>query len=190
MTIPTSLSSDYRIATSREIRSWSFGVLTATRHPSATSYDNVRGTLHDQRIFGPVDDFKCACGKYRGDRYRGMVYDHCGVKIAPNTTRGSRFGHIEFPDPIGHPFAPTSELQCFPVLPILFIQSPGGRLLPTLYDQLIEASNNHATSKIQETITSIVAHLTSVVVTAHRWRLAASRTLARGLALECRHSHC
>lgn len=184
MTIPTPLDVDYRVVTSHEIHSWSFGALKAPRHPSATFRDNVFGTLHDQRIFGPIRDFKCGCGKYADERYKGMICDRCGVKIGPSTIRGSRFGHIDFPDPIAHPFSPDSELWCFPVLPILFIQSPGGRQLPTLYDQLIEAADNQLAARIHEIITSIIDQLTPVVVIAHDWRFAVARTLARGLALE------
>jgi len=114
VTIPTPLDIDYRIATSHDIRSWSFGAVTAPRHASATFHDNVRGTLHDQGIFGPIHDFKCACGKYAGDRYKGMICDRCGVKIAPKTIRGSRFAHIDFTDSTAHPLASAAWRQRFP----------------------------------------------------------------------------
>lgn len=113
-----------------------------------------------------------------------MICDRCGVKIAPSAVRGSRFGHIEFSARIRYPYAPDAELQCFPVLPVLFIESPGGRPLSDFYDQLIEASKNQMAAKLQEIITSITDHLTPVVITAHDWRVMVSRTLARGLALE------
>ncbi len=184
VTIPTPLDADYRVATSHDIRSWSFGALKSPRDDSATHSDNVAGTLHDQRIFGPIHDFKCACGKYVGDRYKNMICDRCGVKIAPNAIRASRFGHVDFSAPITHPFAADTELQCFPVLPILFIESPGGQQLPALYDQLIDTAKNQAITRIHETITSIIDQLIPVAATAHNWRLAAARTLARGLALK------
>ena len=183
MAIPSPLSADYRVATSRDIRSWSFGSLTAVRQASATFSDNIPGTLHDQRIFGPVQDFRCACGKYLGDRYKGMICDRCGVKIAPCATRGSRFGHIELIEPIAHPFASNSELQCFPVIPGGFLESPGGRDLLVLYDELIEASQT-PDRPCSQIVASIIDQLAPLVITAHNWHLLVSRTLARGLAIE------
>ena len=183
MTIPIPLSADYRVATSRDIRSWSFGALTATRHASATFSDNVLGTLHDQRIFGPVRDLRCACGRYSGDRYKGMICDRCGVKIAPSASRGSRFGHIELIQSIAHPFASNSELQCFPVIPGVFIESPGGRELLVLYDKLVEASQT-PDGPCSQIVTAIIDQLAPLVITAHNWHLTVSRTLARGLAIE------
>jgi hypothetical protein len=184
VTIPTPLDADYCDATSHDIRSWSFGALTLPRHGSATHADNVAGTLHDQRIFGPIHNFKCACGKYVGDRYKNMICDRCGVKVAPNTIRGSRNAHIEFAAPIAHPFAPDSTLQCFPVLPIMFIESAAGDRLPALYDQLVDAANNHAITRMNDTTMSIVDQLLPVTVTVHNWRLSAARMFARGLALK------
>ncbi len=184
MTIPQPLDADYCTATSRDVRSWSFGALTSPRDAAATSHDNVAGTLNDQRIFGPIHDFKCACGKYVGDSYKNMICDRCGVKVAPNTIRGSRLAHIEFAAPIHHPFAPKNKLQCFPVLPILFIESPGGHRLPALYDQLIDAAKKEAKTCIYETIKSIIDQLTPVAITSHQWRLAVARTVIRGLALQ------
>ena len=184
MTIPTPLDADYCDATSHDIRSWSFGALTSSRDASATFRDNVAGTLQDQRIFGPIHDFKCACGQYDGDRYKNMICDRCGVKVASSRIRGSRFGHIEFAGPIAHPFVPNNQLQCFPVLPILFIESPGGHRLAALYDQLTDAAKEQVNTRIHETINSICDLLAPVTITTHDWRLSAARTLARGLALK------
>ncbi|MEZ6138880.1 MAG: hypothetical protein R3C53_28680 [Pirellulaceae bacterium] len=188
MTIPIPLDTDYCDATSHDIRSWSFGALTSPRHASATFRDNVAGTLHDQRIFGPIHDFKCACGRYDGDRFKNMICDRCGVKVASSTIRGSRFGHIEFASPIAHPFAPDKELQCFPVLPILFIESPGGHRLQTLYDQLIDDAKEKTATRIAETINSICDQIAPVAIAAHDWDLSAAGTLARGLALKHKDS--
>jgi DNA-directed RNA polymerase beta' subunit len=184
MKIPAPLSAEYEIATSDDVRSWSFGSVTAPRNPKATFQDHIPGTLHDQRIFGPIRDFECACGKYAGARYTGMICDRCGVKIAPATVRGSRFAHVEFPEPVLHPFDPETQLHCFPILPILFAQSPSGSGLLKLYDQLIEAANRATSEKIEQSIGSILDFLTPVVITLHDWRIADAQTLARGLAIE------
>jgi DNA-directed RNA polymerase subunit beta' len=63
------------------VRSWSFGALQSPREPGAQGWQQRRGTLDDQRILGPLRDFECACGKYQGPRYRGMICDRCGVKL-------------------------------------------------------------------------------------------------------------
>jgi DNA-directed RNA polymerase beta' subunit len=187
MSIPSTLQSAFRIATTRDIRSWSFGALTAKRHTSATFHDNVKGTLHDQRIFGPIRDFKCACGKYSGESHANMICDMCGVKVAPNSTRSTRFGHIEFTTDVQHPFDSETVLSCFPVLPADFIQSSGGQRLQALFDQLIESNMNGNHDHVVETTTEIVEWLTPVVVTLHNWNVFPARnTLARGIALEPR----
>jgi DNA-directed RNA polymerase subunit beta' len=73
--LPPVLAARYRPATEREVHSWSFGLLKATRNPRATAWEQRRGTLEDQALFGPLRDFECACGKYRGPqpRLRGSV---------------------------------------------------------------------------------------------------------------------
>jgi len=132
MTIPSALQEAFRIATTRDIHSWSFGALTARRHASATYHDNVKGTLHDQRIFGPVQDLRCACGKYSGAHCAIMICDMCGVKVAPKSLRSIRFGHIDFTTDLRHPFDSDTKLSCFPVIPADFLQSAGGDPLQRL----------------------------------------------------------
>jgi len=187
MPIPSALHNTFRIATTRDIRSWSFGALTAKRHASATFHDNAKGTLHDQRIFGPTRDFKCACGKYSGEKCANMICDMCGVKIAPKSIRSTRFGHIEFTTDVRHPFDSETMLSCFPVVPADFIQSSGGQRLQVLYDQLIESNIDDNHDHVVETANGIVEWLTAVVATLHNWNIVPARnTLARGIALEAR----
>ena len=138
MPIPKLLAENYRIATSHDIRSWSFGRLTSRRRDGTTSRDNVQGTLYDQRIFGPVVDHKCACGRYNGDKYRNMICDRCGVKIAPTSIRAVRFGHIKFSSAAHHPLDRTAILDYFPVMPARFVESSRGADLavrPRRYDR-------------------------------------------------------
>src|SRR4051794_17820030 len=79
--LPSVLAARYWPATEREVHSRSFGLVMAPRNPAATTWEQRRGTLEDQAIFGPVEDFECACGKYRGPKYRDMICDRCGVKV-------------------------------------------------------------------------------------------------------------
>lgn len=183
MPIPLPLDSQFRIATSREIRSWSFGRVRKTRDASATFSDNVAGTLHDQRIFGPIHDFKCACGKYEGASYKGMICDRCGVKIALKTVRRSRFGHVEFPESVPHPFSSNTALDCFPVIPGAFLESRRGRELLQIYDKLVEVAGSRPASQIAERVGALTDFLIPVATIVDDWGLECAETLARGLAL-------
>jgi hypothetical protein len=187
MQIPSALQSTFRIAKTSDIRSWSYGGLTAPRDTSATFQDNVKGTLFDQRIFGPIRDFKCACGKYSGDDFANMVCDICGVKVTSKRSRSTRFGHIDFFIDIAHPLSPEMRLSCFPVVPADFIQSPGGQRLQALYDQLIEGNLRRNYDDLAISTNTIVECLTPLVVMLNNWSIVTPRdTLARGIALEVR----
>jgi len=186
--IPAPLDADYVVATTRDIRSWSFGRLTAPRDASSTFDDHIRGTIHDQGTFGPVHDFHCACGKYIGIAFKGMICDRCGVKVALKSSRASRFGHIEFPDPIFHPFSRDQMLECFPVVPALLMQSPGGSGLPDLYDRLIVAAERKPSTHWTEIIKTIISELLPIAVLLHQWQLDSAIVLTRGLALERKNS--
>lgn len=187
MPIPAPLQSDYVTASSHVIRCWSYGELQRPRIDSPTNDDRVVGTLHDQRIFGPLQDFKCACGEYEGRRYVGMICDHCGVKIGPSTLRSLRFGHIELNLSIPHPFDESQLIDCFPVLPARYFESSAGTQLATLYDELVRSTRAAQSAEaIQGILTAIQEILTPVVVTAQNWNLPITSTLARGIALE----HC
>src|SRR5439155_5013648 len=58
--------------------------------------------LFCERIFGPEKDWECACGKYRGMKYKGMICDRCGVKVTHSRVRRKRMGHIELAAPVVH----------------------------------------------------------------------------------------
>lgn len=87
------------------------------REPNSSLANNVAGTLHCQRIFGPIHDFECSCGKYRGQQFAKMICDRCGVKIDHTGIRRIRFGHIPFQQEVRHPFDEATKIDCFPVLP-------------------------------------------------------------------------
>jgi hypothetical protein len=206
--LPASLNKVYRPATDREVCSWSFGVVKAPRNPSATSWQDRRGTLEDQAIFGPVRDFHCACGKYEGERFRGMMCDLCGVKATTCETRRQRFGHINLSVAVSHPLGEGGErLSAVPVLPAVFWQAPAGAQLAQRYDALTRANTSGVckalatgsdalpdwtTERAEQVLAREVAHLFElllpVAMFAHEWDLAERQTLAHGLALESRES--
>lgn len=91
-----------RIASPDTIRSWSKGEV---KNPETVNYRTLKpepGGLFCQRIFGPVTDWECACGKYKRIKYRGIVCDRCGVEVAQKKVRRERMGHIELAAPVAH----------------------------------------------------------------------------------------
>jgi len=74
--LPSLLREKYRPATDREIRSWSFGAVKEAHTIGAAFWgEQIGSTFEDQRVFGPLRDFVCACGKYQGERFKGMICD-------------------------------------------------------------------------------------------------------------------
>ncbi|MFP6768433.1 MAG: DNA-directed RNA polymerase subunit beta', partial [Planctomycetaceae bacterium] len=90
------------LASPHDIRSWSFGEVKKPETINYRTYRPERDGLFCERIFGPEKDWECACGKYRGMKYKGMVCDRCGVKVTHSRVRRKRMGHIELAAPIVH----------------------------------------------------------------------------------------
>mgnify|MGYP001220606501 CR=1 FL=1 len=91
-----------RIASSDEIRSWSCGKVTKPETINYRSFKPERDGLFCERIFGPVKDWECHCGKFKRIRFRGHVCDRCGVEVTLSKVRRERMGHIELAVPICH----------------------------------------------------------------------------------------
>lgn len=91
-----------RLASPEDILGWSHGEVT---RPETINYRTARPErdgLFDERIFGPVKDWECYCGKYRRIRYKGIVCDKCGVEVTRAIVRRERFGHIQLASPVAH----------------------------------------------------------------------------------------
>jgi len=91
-----------KIASPEEIRSWSFGEVTKPETINYRSFRPERDGLFCERIFGPVKDWECGCGKFKRIRFRGHVCDRCGVEVTLSKVRRERMGHIELAVPICH----------------------------------------------------------------------------------------
>ncbi|MBR9802607.1 DNA-directed RNA polymerase subunit beta', partial [bacterium] len=91
-----------RLASPHDIRSWSFGEVKKPETINYRTYRPERDGLFCERIFGPEKDWECACGKYRGMKYKGMICDRCGVKVTHSRVRRKRMGHIELAAPVVH----------------------------------------------------------------------------------------
>src|SRR5918911_1302474 len=90
------------LASPHDIRSWSFGEVKKPETINYRTYRPEKDGLFCERIFGPEKDWECACGKYRGMKYKGMVCDRCGVKVTHSRVRRKRMGHIELAAPVVH----------------------------------------------------------------------------------------
>jgi hypothetical protein len=185
--LPDALASDYRLATAREVHSWSFGLVKAVRRPGVIGWGQRLGTLDDERIFGPLRDLECACGKYRGAGHRGMICDRCGVKVTTADERRGRFGHIDLSVPVPHPLGDDADLVgAVPVLPAAFLGSPAGSGLACAYEGLVEVAANGFGDALRAGLRRLVDGLLPAVVFAHEWGLAEAPVLARGLVLDSR----
>ena len=91
-----------RIASSEDVREWSHGEVTKPETINYRSFKPEPAGLFCQRIFGPVKDWECACGKYKRIRFRGIVCDRCGVEVTLSKVRRERMGHIEMAVPVCH----------------------------------------------------------------------------------------
>ena len=90
------------LASPEKIRSWSHGEV---KKPETINYRTLkpeRDGLFCAKIFGPVRDYECLCGKYKKMRYKGIVCEKCGVEVTSSKVRRSRMGHIELVTPVAH----------------------------------------------------------------------------------------
>ena len=84
------------------IRSWSKGEVKNPETINYRTFTPEPGGLFCQKIFGPVRDYECACGKYKRIKYKGVVCDRCGVEVTVSRVRRDRMGHIELAVPVSH----------------------------------------------------------------------------------------
>jgi len=90
------------IASPERIMSWSFGEIKKPETINYRTFKPERDGLFCARIFGPVKDYECLCGKYKRMKYRGIVCEKCGVEVTLSRVRRERMGHIELASPVAH----------------------------------------------------------------------------------------
>ncbi len=90
------------LASSNDIRSWSFGEVKKPETINYRTYRPEKDGLFCERIFGPERDWECACGKYKGTKFKGIICDRCGVKVTHSRVRRKRMGHINLAAPVVH----------------------------------------------------------------------------------------
>jgi DNA-directed RNA polymerase subunit beta' len=90
------------IASPDKIRSWSHGEVTKPETINYRTFKPERDGLFCAKIFGPITDWECLCGKYKRMKHRGVVCDKCGVEVTRSRVRRERMGHIELACPVSH----------------------------------------------------------------------------------------
>jgi DNA-directed RNA polymerase subunit beta' len=90
------------VASPEKILSWSFGEVTKAETINYRTFKPERDGLFCAKIFGPITDWECLCGKYKRMKHRGVVCDKCGVEVTRSRVRRERMGHIELASPVSH----------------------------------------------------------------------------------------
>ena len=90
------------LASPEKIRSWSHGEVTKPETINYRTFKPERDGLFCAKIFGPVTDWECLCGKYKRMKHRGVICDKCGVEVTLSKVRRERMGHIELAAPCSH----------------------------------------------------------------------------------------
>jgi len=90
------------LASPEKIRSWSFGEVKKPETINYRTFKPERDGLFCAKIFGPIKDYECLCGKYKRLKHRGVVCEKCGVEVTLSKVRRERMGHIELASPVAH----------------------------------------------------------------------------------------
>ena len=90
------------IASPEAIKSWSFGEIKKPETINYRTFKPERDGLFCAKIFGPVRDYECLCGKYKRMKYRGIICEKCGVEVTLSKVRRERMGHIDLAAPVAH----------------------------------------------------------------------------------------
>src|SRR5881409_1613896 len=103
----SALTSDFdairiSLASPDKILSWSHGEVTKPETINYRTFKPERDGLFCAKIFGPITDWECLCGKYKRMKHRGVICDKCGVEVTKSKVRRERMGHIELASPVSH----------------------------------------------------------------------------------------
>jgi len=90
------------LASPEKIRSWSYGEVVKPETINYRTFKPERDGLFCAKIFGPVTDWECLCGKFKRMKHRGVVCDKCGVEVTQSKVRRERMGHVELASPVSH----------------------------------------------------------------------------------------
>ncbi|MCV2531338.1 MAG: DNA-directed RNA polymerase subunit beta', partial [Candidatus Lightella neohaematopini] len=138
------------LASPEVIRSWSFGEVKKPETINYRTFKPERDGLFCARIFGPIKDYECLCGKYKRLKHRGIVCEKCGVEVTQTKVRRERMGHIELASPIAH----TWFLKSLPSRIGLILDMPLKDIEKILYfESYIVTSTNIAELSCRQILT-------------------------------------
>ena len=90
------------LASPEKIKSWSFGEIKKPETINYRTFRPEKDGLFCARIFGPIKDYECLCGKYKRMKFRGIICEKCGVEVTKSNVRRERRGHINLATPVAH----------------------------------------------------------------------------------------
>ena len=90
------------LASPEKIKSWSYGEIKKPETINYRTFRPEKDGLFCSRIFGPVKDYECLCGKYKRMKFRGIICEKCGVEVTKSNVRRERMGHINLATPVAH----------------------------------------------------------------------------------------
>src|SRR3990167_2298596 len=90
------------LASTDNMLAWSHGEVIKPETINYRTFKAEKDGLFDERIFGPIKDYECYCGKYKRIRYKGVKCDKCGVEVTHSRVRRERMGHIKLSAPVAH----------------------------------------------------------------------------------------
>jgi DNA-directed RNA polymerase subunit beta' len=90
------------IASPEKIKGWSWGEVTKPETINYRTFKPEKDGLFCAKIFGPINDYECLCGKYKRMKYRGIICERCGVEVTKSKVRRERMGHIQLASPVAH----------------------------------------------------------------------------------------
>jgi hypothetical protein len=181
---------EYQAATSDDIRLWSSGSVKRRLRPFENRHDwhDVAGTIWDERIFGPVSDWRCPCGRFDGSENARVVCPICGVRIAASVSRKIRMAHINLPVKIPHPFVADAErIDAIPIVPAYYWQTVAGEPLAKAYEEVVHQSLT--TPSVEDLVGAygvVIAHVEALFEHAPESDPDERERLARGLAMKLR----
>src|SRR5512143_1405730 len=100
--VPTFARIRIALASPEKIQSWSYGEIKKPETINYRTFKPERDGLFCARIFGPIKDYECLCGKYKRMKYKGIICEKCGVEVTLQKVRRERMGHIELASPVAH----------------------------------------------------------------------------------------
>ena len=90
------------LASPEKIKSWTYGEIKKPETINYRTFRPEKDGLFCARIFGPIKDYECLCGKYKRMKFRGIICEKCGVEVTRSNVRRDRMGHIELACPVAH----------------------------------------------------------------------------------------